>query len=239
MNKNPFTNHIKDQQLQILLNQFEMISKNTLIQLSVLKQLFDEPKSKELYEEALANEIIIDRLEVKIREEVAFSIFKFSPVAEDLRRIIAYQDLTTNLERIGDMVLNVIRFVRETPLNDPKLYEERLEIIQMIDHVTQMIRNAIMSFTSGSLDAAYAVIKSDDEMDEMYHQMKASLCKLFSQRELTSEEVNNLLALEGVGHNLERCGDSATNIAESTIYLVKGRDIRHVKEDDNTENTSR
>ena len=239
MNNNPFTNHIKDQQLQILLNQFEMISRNTLIQLSILKQLFDEPKSKELYEEALGNEIIIDRLEVKIREEVAFSIFKFSPVAEDLRRIIAYQDLTTNLERIGDMVLNVIRFVRETPLNDPKLYEVRLEIVKMTEHVTQMIRNAIMSFTSGSLETAYAVIKSDDVMDDMYHQLKATLCKIFAHVELSPEEVNSLLALEGVGHNLERCGDSATNIAESTIYLVKGRDIRHVKEGDNSENTSR
>ncbi|MBR8703421.1 phosphate signaling complex PhoU family protein [Porphyromonas levii] len=239
MNNNPFTNHIKDQQLQILLNQFEMISRNTLIQLSILKQLFDEPKSKELYEEALGNEIIIDRLEVKIREEVAFSIFKFSPVAEDLRRIIAYQDLTTNLERIGDMVLNVIRFVRETPLNDPKLYEVRLEIVKMTEHVTQMIRNAIMSFTSGSLETAYAVIKSDDVMDDMYHQLKAILCKIFAHVELSPEEVNSLLALEGVGHNLERCGDSATNIAESTIYLVKGRDIRHVKEGDNSENTSR
>ncbi|WP_018357910.1 phosphate signaling complex PhoU family protein [Porphyromonas levii] len=239
MNNNPFTNHIKDQQLQILLNQFEMISRNTLIQLSILKQLFDEPKSKELYEEALGNEIIIDRLEVKIREEVAFSIFKFSPVAEDLRRIIAYQDLTTNLERIGDMVLNVIRFVRETPLNDPKLYEVRLEIVKMTEHVTQMIRNAIMSFTSGSLETAYAVIKSDDVMDDMYHQLKAIHCKIFAHVELSPEEVNSLLALEGVGHNLERCGDSATNIAESTIYLVKGRDIRHVKEGDNSENTSR
>lgn len=239
MEKNPFTNHIKDQQLQILLNQFEMISKNTLLQLSVLKKLFDEPKSKELYEEALAIEIIIDRLEVKIREEVAFSIFKFSPVAEDLRRIIAYQDITTNLERIGDMVLNVIRFVRETTINDPRLYEVRLEIVKMTDHAIQMIRNAVMSFTNGSLEVAYDVIKSDDEMDNMYHQMRALLCKIFSHRELTQEEVFTLLTIEGVGHNLERCGDSATNIAESTIYLVKGRDIRHVKKGENTEDTGR
>ena len=82
MMNNLYSNRIKELQLQILRNQFELISKNTILQLTILKQLFDEPKSQALYEEALSNEIIIDRLEVKIREEVAFSIFKFSPVAE-------------------------------------------------------------------------------------------------------------------------------------------------------------
>ena len=70
---NLYSNRIKEVQLQILRNQFELISKNTILQLSILKQLFDEPKSQVLYEEALSNEIIIDRLEVKIREEVAFT----------------------------------------------------------------------------------------------------------------------------------------------------------------------
>ena len=224
---NLYSNRIKEVQLQILRNQFELISKNTILQLSILKQLFDEPKSQVLYEEALSNEIIIDRLEVKIREEVAFSIFKFSPVAEDLRRIIAYQDLTTNLERIGDMTLNIIRFVRELPMSDARLHEVRGLIIQMTEHVTQMVRNAVVSFTNESYETAVEVISSDEVMDEMYHSLKALLCKLFSHVE---GEVQMLLNLEGVGHNLERCGDSATNIAESTIYLVKGSDIRHLND---------
>ncbi|MDO5016960.1 MAG: PhoU domain-containing protein [Porphyromonas sp.] len=236
---NPYTNRIKDLQLQILHNQFELISKNTILQLSILRQLFDEPKSKELYEEALSNEIIIDRLEVKIREEVAFAIFKFSPVAEDLRRIIAYQDLTINLERIGDMVLNIIRFVRETPISDARLFEVRAIIISMTDHATQMVRNAVMSFTNQSLETALAVINNDEEMDNMYYKLKALLCKIFSHTELQPDEVSMLLSLEGIGHNLERCGDSATNIAESTIYLVKGRDIRHLNDEEDKEDISR
>lgn len=232
---NPFTNHIKDQQLQILLNQFEMISKNTLMQASILKQLFDEPKSEKLYEGALSNEIIIDRLEVKIREEVAFSIFKFSPVAEDLRRIIAYQDITTNLERIADMLLNIIRFVRETSINEPHLYEPRAIMVRMTDFVTQMIRNAVMSFATQSLDAAYMVIQRDNDMDQMYHEYKSLLCRLYSHKEHTAEDIYTLLSLDGIGHNLERCGDNATNIAESTIYLVKGMDIRHNQKDESEE----
>lgn len=90
------------------------------MQFAILKQLIDQPDTDELFEEAKSNEIIIDHTEIKIREEVAFTIFKFFPVAEDLRRIIAYQDLTTNLERVGDMALNIIRYVRELKLNRPR-----------------------------------------------------------------------------------------------------------------------
>lgn len=218
---------IKDQQLQILLKEFELISKNVLLQLAILKELVDEPDTDELFEEAKNNEIIIDRLEVKIREEVAFTIFKFFPVAEDLRRIIAYQDLTTNLERIGDMVLNITRYVREIKLNRPEMREVREIVVKMLDDVTLLIRNAILSFTNEQLEVAYEVIEGDDEIDNQYFLIRNLLKNRYAHKELSPEEIQEMIDIESIAHNLERCGDSATNIAESTIYLVKGRDIRH------------
>lgn len=218
---------IKDQQLQILLKEFELISKNVLLQLAILKELVDEPDTDELFEEAKNNEIIIDRLEVKIREEVAFTIFKFFPVAEDLRRIIAYQDLTTNLERIGDMVLNITRYVREIKLNRPEMREVREIVVKMLDDVTLLIRNAILSFTNEQLEVAYEVIEGDDEIDNQYYLIRNLLKNRYAYKELSPEEIQEMIDIESIAHNLERCGDSATNIAESTIYLVKGRDIRH------------
>lgn len=226
---NPFANPIKDQQLQILLNQFELISKNTLLQMSIVKKLLDNPELDSLFEEAINNEIIIDRLEVKMREEVAFTIFKVAPVAEDLRRIIAYQDLTTNLERIGDMAINVMRFLREIDFNHPDLHELKNLCGEMVESVMQMIRNSIMSFTNESIETAYGVLKSDNLVDDQYHTVKDLLCNLYSNRNLGPEQIKEMIGIECIAHNLERCGDSATNIAESTIYLIKGRDVRHAK----------
>ena len=218
---------IKDQQLQILLNQFELISKNTLLQLAILRQILSNPSSEELFEEALTNETLIDRLEVKIREEVAFTIFKFSPMAEDLRRIVAYQDLTTNLERIGDMVLNCIYIIRETDFTRPELFQTRDQLTLMLEEVTQMIRNAILSFTNMELATARTVIETDDKVDAMFGEVRRYLAEASAFRELSPEELLEVFGLDSFAHNLERCGDSATNIAESTIYLIKGRDIRH------------
>lgn len=217
----------KDQQIQILVNQVDLISKNILLQLAILHKTVEDPTIDELYEEALDNEIVIDRLEVKIREEVAFTIFKFSPMAEDLRRIISYQDMTTNLERIGDMILNNIRYLREMDLSDDNLHQFKLIVSRMVEDITLMIRNAILSYTSMELETAYDVIKADDTVDDTYFMLKKLLTDYYADRVLTPGEVDTLIKLENIAHNLERCGDSATNIAESTIYLINGNDIRH------------
>lgn len=217
----------KDQQIQILVNQVDLISKNILLQLAILHKIVEDPTIDELYEEALDNEIVIDRLEVKIREEVAFTIFKFSPMAEDLRRIISYQDMTTNLERIGDMILNNIRYLREMDLSDDNLHQFKLIVSRMVEDITLMIRNAILSYTSMELETAYDVIKADDTVDDTYFMLKKLLTDYYADRVLTPGEVDTLIKLENIAHNLERCGDSATNIAESTIYLINGNDIRH------------
>lgn len=218
---------IKDQQIQILVNQVDLISKNIQLQLAILRKIVEDPTVDVLFEEAKDNEIVIDHLEVKIREEVAFTIFKFSPMAEDLRRIISYQDMTTNLERIGDMILNNIRFLREINLTHDSMHQFRLLITKMVDDITLMIRNAILSYSNMELQTAYDVIKADDAVDDQYFMLKKLLTDYYADRALSPEEVNTLIKLENIAHNLERCGDSATNIAESTIYLINGNDIRH------------
>ena len=222
---------IKEKQLQILLNQFELISKNTILQMAILKQFLSETASAELLEEALTNETLIDRLEVKIREEVAFTVFKFSPMAEDLRRIVSYQDLTTNLERIGDMVLNCIRTTTELDLTRPQYHQLKPLLAEMLEEVTQMVRNAILSFTNMELETARKVIETDDSVDERFREIRRYLSETNAFQELSKEQILEILQIDSFAHNLERCGDSATNIAESTIYLIKGRDIRHMHED--------
>lgn len=226
---------IKEHQLQILLNEFELISKNTLNQCEIAKKIMNEPDRDDLIEEAEQNEILIDRLEMKVREEVAFTIFKFSPMAEDLRRIISYLDIATNIERTADMILNIIYYIREVELDQPSLSEVRHILHEMMDRVSGMLRDAVLAYSEYDPNTAYDVIRRDDIVDEQYHALRGLLPALFSGRELQDKEVQLLLVIGSIAHNLERCGDSATNIAESVIYLAKGDDIRHqrhTKEDE-------
>lgn len=218
---------IKTRQWELLLNDFELLAKTALTQLQIAGRLLEDRASGPLYDEAEANEIILDRLEIKVREEAVFTIFRFNPKAADLRKIITYQDVTTNLERIGDMLLNIIHFLRETDFTHPDFGEIKQLIDKMSERVGGMLRQAIFSFTNEDSRIARQVIEEDDRVDELFRRIGLSLQEKFEGRRLGRSEIRNLIHTNAISHNLERIGDSATNIAESTIYLTEGKDVRH------------
>ncbi len=218
---------IKIKQLEILLNDFELISKTVLTQLQLATKLLEDNSIAELYEEINENEIIIDRLEMKIREEVVFTIFTFNPLAADLRRIIAYQDITTNLERIGDILLNIANFLKESDLSGPQTHEFKKEFSKMMGIVQEMVRNALISFSTQDNTLAYQIIKEDKKVNQLFRKINSNLQEAFSSKNLTREDLENILDINAINQNLERIGDSATNIAEAAVYLTEGRDIRH------------
>lgn len=224
------TTKIKLKQLKVLLNDFELLSRTALLQMQIADKVLQNPDLDSLYEEAEANEIIMDRLEIKIREEVVFSIFQFSPKAADLRLIITYQDITTNLERVGDMLLNIIHYTKTTLRDQPDFAEEKRLILKMIKLVDEMLRNAIFSFSNEDTRLAYQIIKDDDKIDQLFFQISESLQNTFANKNLDKEHIQNIMNTSAIAQNLERIGDSATNIAESTIYLTEGKDVRHGNE---------
>lgn len=169
----------------------------------------------------------MDRLEIKVREEVVFTIFQFNPKAYDLRQIITYQDVTHNLERIGDILLNVIHFSKKTNLNIDRFEKEKQMIHKMLQYTSEMLRNAVFSFSNGDSLTAYKVITEDDKVDELFKKVNTSLLSTFSDNKLSKQDIQNIMNINSISYNLERIGDSATNIAESTIFMVEGKDIRH------------
>lgn len=221
------TTNIKAKQLELLLHDFELLSRTAMIQMQIAMKLLEDNSIESLYEEAESNEIILDRLEVKVREEVVFTIFQFNPVAADLRKIITYQDLTTNLERIGDILLNVIHFLKKTNLSLPEFETIKKLIHKMMGYASEMLRSAVFSFSNEDSKLAYQVIKDDDKVDELFRQIALSLQEAFENRKLNKKEIQSVINVNAIAYNLERIGDSATNIAESAIYLTEGRDIRH------------
>ena len=221
------TSIIKDRKLEIVHSQYELISKVTLLQLAILRKLFAGPFDEELFEEADTNEHVIDRLEIRIREEVAYTIYMFAPKAEDLRRIIAYPDLTTNLERVGDMVMNGVYIARDLDFTSDFMHEYARRLLQMLDDTTEMIRSAIISFSTMDTEVAHQVIDADDNIDRQQREIIQLITAEGADRAHSEAEILALLQIHTVAHNLERIGDSATNLAESTIYLVEGTDVRH------------
>ncbi|GBU08554.1 phosphate transport system regulatory protein PhoU [Bacteroidales bacterium] len=220
---------IKAKYLNKLMDDFQLLSELVLKQLSTASAIIKDKRDESFYEIVERNELLIDSLEVKIREEVINSIIFFGPKAADLRMIISYHDMTIYLERIGDLILNVVHFIQKVDL-ELNVFKEFGDLLKtMLKFAQEMVQNAVYSFTCGDNTMARNTILFDEKLDKLLHQITIKLHVSFVGVPLSEQDLINITSINSISYNLERIGDNATNIAEAAIYLIEGKDIRHKK----------
>jgi len=164
----------------------------------------------------------IDRDEVEIDELAFFILARRQPVASDLRFIMLALKIVTDLERIGDLAVNIAKRSRDLARFDPSTADPRLELLAQ--KVLDALKQALDALVSGDAEEAEQVIANDREIDSLNMHLIADVISLNAE---TVRDVARSLALSSVSRYLERIGDHATNIAEMVIYFVRGRDVRH------------
>ncbi|RLC27944.1 MAG: phosphate transport system regulatory protein PhoU [Deltaproteobacteria bacterium] len=176
-----------------------------------------------LARKVIAGDLGIDELEVEIEEECLKVLALHQPVAVDLRFITAVIKINNDLERVGDMAVNiaerVLVIVKAPPIFISFDYNE------MAQKVEAMLKMSLDSLVNLDADMAYRVGLMDDEVDIMNH-----LCYDVVKEDLkkTPHRVSCLINLLLVARHLERIADHATNIAEEVIYMMEGEIHRHV-----------
>ncbi|MBN2580702.1 MAG: phosphate signaling complex protein PhoU [Pirellulales bacterium] len=178
-------------------------------------------------DEALAREVEerdkeIDRREVEVEEECLRVLALHQPVATDLRLIVSALKITNDLERIGDMAVNVARKVHGL-IGEP-LAELNFDLAGMGQKTQAMLRKSIDALVNADAALAEKVCAEDDEVDTLKHAARAEFEERIRQH---PDKVKSYLKLMAVVRNLERIADQATNIAEDVVYLAQGRIIRH------------
>jgi len=200
--------------------------------LSLLAALVEESAQKAVgsvldRDAALAAKVIefdpeIDDMEVDVEEECLKILALHQPVAADLRFIIAALKLNNDLERIGDLAVNIAEIgahlARSEPVSVP------FDLRGMSDIVQGMLRDSLDALMNMDAGLARDVRKRDDAVDainrQMYPDVQAAI-------RANPERIGTLIRLLRVSHNLERIADHATNIAEDVIYMVEGGIVRH------------
>ncbi len=176
----------------------------------------------------LAREMIefdheINRLEVEIDEMSLNIIALRQPAAGDLRFITLALKVSTDLERIGDLCVNIAE--RALELNEEPQLKPYLDLPKMAKATTEMIRDALEAFLRGDDTLATSVTLRDDEVDNLNEQVFRELLTFMLEDTKTITRATRLIF---VSKYLERMADHATNIAEMVIFMVKGKDIRHL-----------
>lgn len=164
----------------------------------------------------------IDRREVGIEEDCLRMLALYQPVAGDLRFIVAALKINNDLERIGDLAVNIARkaatFSSLPPMEIP------FDLSGMWARSQSMLRDSLDALVNLDADLADNVCARDDEVDRLKRNIRL---KCFEMIQGDPDLAPTLLTLMAVSRNLERIADQATNIAEDVIYLVQGKIVRH------------
>jgi phosphate transport system protein len=179
---------------------------------------------------ALAQVIIdrdheVNRLDVEIDELCIKLLALRQPAARDLRFITTGLKITTDLERIGDMAVNICE--RALELNQEPQLKPYIDIPRMARISQRMIRESLDAFVREDTDMALKVCKNDSEVDQLNAQIFRETLSFMIENPQT---ISRATKIGSISKYLERIADHATNIAEMVIFMVKGKSIRHMKE---------
>jgi len=178
--------------------------------------------SEELAQQVLRNEDRINRFEVEIDEMAVRLLALQQPMARDLRLITAAIKINTDLERMGDLAVNIVE--RSIALMHRPRVKPLIDIPQMARTVESMVRKSLDAFVKREHELARSVLLSDDVVDRLRDSIHNELVEFMQNDPSISPQAIDLTL---VARHLERIADHATNIAEDTLFLVKGIDVRH------------
>jgi phosphate transport system protein len=181
-----------------------------------------QARDAQLARETISLDLDVNELEKEIDKACIRVLARRQPVASDLRFITTALKIVTDLERIGDLAVNVCERVMD--LGELDLPSVRAQILEMGETAHDMVREALDAFIQRDDARAERVWERDSAVDTAY-------AKLFPEllQHMTSEQgsILNAQRLQSVGKYLERIADHATNIAEMVVFMVRGDDLRH------------
>jgi phosphate transport system protein len=218
------TVHMKreiDRLKQMLMSLCEVVEENLRRAVESIRK-----RDAKLANTVIETDIKIDQMEVDMEEECLKILALYQPVAIDLRFIITALKINNDLERIGDLAVNLAEhstFLAGRPKTDVPF-----DFDAMAEKTELMLRKSLDALVKMDSKLAYEVCAADDEIDTMDRQMQ-----LMAQKAVHThpEQTECLMHLRSASGHLERVADHATNIAEDVIYMIEGRIVRHKAED--------
>jgi len=179
-------------------------------------------RNPDLARKVIERDLQVDKME-KDTDELAISILALrQPAAKDLRFVSAALKITTDMERMGDEIVNICERAIELTKFPPRAPHE--DISKIFDLSSALISKSLDAFVNLSSQEAGDLLMLDDEIDQLHRKI---YLELVEQMKTDPAQIDSTMKYIYVAKHLERIADHATNIAEQVIFMVEGLDIRH------------
>jgi len=179
-------------------------------------------RDSKLARQVIQSDRDVNDLEIEVDEVCHRLLALHQPMASDMRFITSAMKINSDLERIGDLAVNIAE--RALTLNEVAPLKPFIDIPRMASIAQEMVKVALDSLVNKDADSAKKVCERDDEVDNLNDQI---IRELISYMLEDRANIKRALDLILVSRYLERVADHATNVAEDVIYMVQGKDIRH------------
>jgi len=215
------TDKLFEQELRALRERLLMMGSKVELAIAESLRALTE-REQVIAERVVRQDAAVNRLEVEIDNLCQRILALRQPAASDLRLITTALKIVTDLERIGDLAVNIAKRVME--LNQSPPLHEHGDLIKLAELAQAQMKQALDAFVESDADAAEAVVRGDDHLDALFLQIFNGLLAFMME---DSKNIRRGTALVSIAKYLERVGDHAMNVAEMVIYMVRGTDIRH------------
>jgi len=179
-------------------------------------------RDRDLIDHVLISDEPLNALQLEIDNRCFTLLALYQPMAADLRAIVSAVKINTDLERVGDLAINIAEAGRQYTTHVP--VKKLIDIPRMANIAQRMLRDALDAFVRQDMTLAQNVLNEDDALDALKTQIFRELLTYMLQDPATIEPALDLIL---ISRHLERIGDHATNIAEDVIFMVSAKDVRH------------
>lgn len=190
-------------------------------------------RDTQLAEATIAIDREIDSLEIDIDNLCLLILARRQPVASDLRFITMVLKVVTDLERMGDLNVNICERVIELSAEEP--LKPYVDLVVMAQAAERMLRDALDAFVEADTDRALAVIDSDAVVDAHYKSIFRDLLTYMMEN---PRNIYRATRVQSIAKYIERIADHATNVAEMVVFMVRGKDIRHAPREQKSRETA-
>jgi phosphate transport system protein len=180
-------------------------------------------RDSELADRTLYIDRQINRLEMEVDDLCLRVLARRQPVASDLRFLTMALKVVTDLERMGDLGVNICERVVE--LNQEPPLKPYVEVVNMAEAAQEMLREALDAFVAGDAERAQAIVERDSKVDAYYATIFRELLTYMMEN---PRNIFRATRVQSIAKYIERIADHATNVAEMVVFMVRGKDIRHI-----------